>query len=288
MPISPTRPQGSAGREFTLTDAQFQFLSQFVYDQVGIKLPEQKRDMVYSRLVRRLRKLNLDSFAEYCDLLESASGEAEIGNLINAITTNTTSFFREAHHFEHLAKEVLAPLLKSNPPEKRLRMWSAACSAGMETYSMAMVLHKVFGSQLNYWDAKILATDIDTGILDIARSGNYADEQWDKIPDVFRKAYVERDEDNDAIQMKDCLRQLISYKKLNLLHNWPMKGQFDVVFCRNVVIYFDKPTQVTLFDKIANILKPGGFLYIGHSENLFGVSDKFISLGKTMYQRKEY
>lgn len=284
-----TAPKKDSGyeREFVLSNDQFAFISQFVYDQVGIKLPPQKRDMVYSRLVRRLRKLSLDSFSEYCALIGSPQGESEIGNLINAITTNTTSFFREGHHFEHLAKDVLAPLLRSHPPEKRLRLWSAACSAGMETYSMAMVLHKVFGAQLHQWDAKILATDIDTGILDIARKGNYADEQFGKIPDVFRKAYVDRDEDNDSIQMKDSVRRLISFKKLNLLHDWPMQGLFDVIFCRNVVIYFDKPTQKKLFAKIAAKLKPGGILYIGHSENLFGVSDDFISLGKTIYKRKE-
>ena len=267
-------------REFTFTDREFKFLSGLARERTGIVLADHKRDMVYGRLVRRLRALKLSSFAEYCALLQSGTNDDEIMNLINAITTNLTHFFREGHHFEHLRDSVLAPLAKQ--PTGRFRMWSAACSSGMEPYSMAMVMKDVLPSG---WDAKILATDIDTNMLNTGKAGLYSDSEFDEIPKKYQRYVDTRSSGNGQMQMGSAIQSLISFKQLNLLEAWPMQGPFDVIFCRNVVIYFDKPTKEALFDRMADILKPGGWLYIGHSENLHGISDRFKLIGRTTYQR---
>ncbi|MEQ1705083.1 MAG: protein-glutamate O-methyltransferase [Rickettsiales bacterium] len=270
-------------REFSFSDREFTFLANLVSDRTGIVLTKNKKNMVYSRLVRRLRALHLSSFAEYCALLQSGAGDVEMGNLVNAITTNLTSFFREKHHFEHLRESVLLPLCSSSEKstQKKLRIWSAACSAGMEPYSIAMIVKSTI-SDLSGWDARILATDIDTNMLVTGRSGEYSSEQLANIPQPYHADI--RKEDNKII-MSDRLREIISFKQLNLLEKWPMSGLFDAVFCRNVVIYFDKPTQKILFNRIADLIKPDGYMYIGHSENLHNVCDRFELLGKTIYRK---
>lgn len=245
-------------------------------------LPDAKQDMVYSRLARRLRALGLKSFAEYCELIQSDSGIDEMGNLINAITTNLTSFFREGHHFEHLRDKVLLPLV-TNQKSKRLRIWSSACSAGMEPYSIAMTVRSVI-KNLAAWDARILATDIDTNMLEKGKAGEYNIDQLENIPPQYRHE-ITTIEKGERIRMADELKQLIAFKQLNLLERWPMSGLFDAVFCRNVVIYFDKNTQKTLFNRIADIMQPDGLLYIGHSENLHGVCDRFELIGRTIYRK---
>lgn len=266
-------------REFSFSDADFAFLSQLVSEKTGIVLAQHKKDMVYSRLARRLRALNLSSFAQYCDLVRSDAGVDEMGNLVNAITTNLTSFFRENHHFEHLRDKVLAPMAAKG--ERRLRIWSSAASSGMEPYSLAMTVKGAI-KNLGAWDAKILATDIDTNMLDKGRAGEYAAEQLPNIPAAYRE---DVETEGSTIRMSPALKSLISFKHLNLLEWWPMKGPFDAVFCRNVVIYFDKPTQATLFNRIADLIKPDGWLYIGHSENLFKVCDRFELVGRTIYRK---
>ena len=277
LSASAAAPSGRS-TEFELSDSQFQFLSELAHRRTGIVLAEGKRDMVYGRLVRRLRSLALDSFAEYCQLLSGEHADDEMGHLINAITTNLTGFFREEHHFEHLTDH-LATLL---PKQKRLRLWSAACSSGMEPYSMAMVLQAALGKTATH-DAKILATDIDTAMLQTGRAGTYRTSDVEKVPTAYRKDYAELD--GERVVMGDALRQLITFKPLNLLEAWPMRGPFDVIFCRNVVIYFDKPTKVELFDRMADMLTPGGLLYIGHSENLHNICNRFELVGRTIYQR---
>ncbi len=269
-------------REFSFSDREFRFLADLANKRTGIVLADHKKDMVYSRLVRRLRALNLKSFAEYCDLMKGLEGDDEIGNLVNAITTNLTSFFREAHHFEHLRDEVLAPLV-SSAKERRLRIWSAGCSAGMESYSIAMTVKSVL-KDASGWDAKILATDIDTNMLATGTAGKYAIEQYENIPASYRGdvALLKKEE---RIQMAENLQNMIAFKQLNLLESWPMKGPFDAVFCRNVVIYFDKPTQAKMFNRMADLIKPDGWLYIGHSENLFKVCDRFELVGRTIYKK---
>jgi len=268
-------------REFSFSDAEFSLLADIANHHTGIVLAQHKKDMVYSRLVRRLRALELSSFAEYCDLLQGPAAEHELGNLVNAITTNLTSFFREAHHFEHLRDHIALPMAAGK--EKRLRIWSAGCSQGMEPYSIAMTL-KAGLKNAPAMDVKILATDIDTNMLDKGVAGVYPMEQYENIPPAYRSD-VSKSTRSDTIEMSDALKAFIAFKHLNLLEAWPMKGQFDAVFCRNVVIYFDKPTQAKLFARMAELLKPSGFLYIGHSENLFKVSTQFELIGRTIYRR---
>jgi chemotaxis protein methyltransferase CheR len=268
-------------REFSFSDEEFRVLATIANKHTGIVLAEHKKDMVYSRLVRRLRALKLSSFSEYCDLLQGPHADDEMGDLVNAITTNLTSFFRESHHFEHLRDEVLAPLVAARA--NRLRIWSAGCSQGMEPYSIAMTMKAALkgGSSL---DAKILATDIDTNMLDKCNAGIYPFEQYENIPSIYR-GDVNKISGGQSIEMSHALKESISFKHLNLLEAWPMKGPFDVIFCRNVVIYFDKTTQAELFRRMAELLKPRGFLYIGHSENLFKVSTQFELIGRTIYRK---
>lgn len=268
-------------REFEFTDKDFRFLVKLVHERTGIVLGDHKRDMVYGRLARRLRKINIMRFDDYCALLNGSEGVDEMSHLVNAITTNLTSFFREQHHFEHLDQEVIKPIVEQKGFDKRLRIWSAGCSSGAEPYSIAMTIAKNVPSLAGF-DAKILATDIDTNMLDIGRNGHYSIEQYEKIPSRYREFVTAEGED---IIMSDKLRQLISFKHLNLLEKWPVKGPFDAIFCRNVVIYFSKDTQRALFDKYANLLKPDGWLYIGHSENLFNVCDRFKLVGRTIYRK---
>jgi|CXWL01.1.fsa_nt_gi chemotaxis protein methyltransferase CheR len=270
-------------REFAFSERDFSFIAGLVSKRTGIMLSENKKNMVYSRLARRLRVLGFNTFSQYCELIQSSAGDEEMGNLVNAITTNLTSFFREGHHFEHLRNNVLLPLAASAPKPKRLRIWSAGCSAGMESYSIALTI-KYALKDLSKWDAKILATDIDTNMLDIGRSGEYSVEQLEKIPASYRSD-IRSIDDGERIIMSEDLREIISFKQLNLLEKWPMSGIFDAVFCRNVVIYFDKPTQKVLFDRIADLIKPDGWLYIGHSENLHNVCDRFEPLGHTVYRK---
>lgn len=268
-------------REFAFGDEEFQFLAKLANARTGIVLAQHKRDMVYGRLARRLRALDLPTFADYCELLRSPEGEDEISHLINAITTNLTSFFREAHHFEHLGKEVLAPLA-ANPP-KRLRIWSAACSSGMEPYSIAMTLRHAI-RDLKGCDARILASDIDSNMLQTGMAGEYNASELENIPREMHRL-TRLSERVGKMHMTEELKQLIAFRRLNLMDAWPMKGPFDAIFCRNVVIYFDRPTKEKLFDRMADLLKPGGYLYIGHSETLHGICDRFELVGRTIYRR---
>ncbi len=271
----------SLQREFEFHPKDFHFIAGMVMEKTGIVLADHKMDMVYARIARRLRTLGLGSFREYCALLESECGKEEIGNFVNAITTNLTSFFRESHHFIHLRDDVLKPLLKSPPADRKLRLWSAACSSGAEPYSMAMTCCEAI-PDITKWDIKILATDIDTGMLAKASAGEYPASEAQSIPAPFQK-YI--DHASGKIQMAEKIRSLITFKQMNLMDNFPFKGGFDAVFCRNVVIYFNKDTQRTLFEKIALKMKPNGWLYIGHSENLHGISDRFQLQGRTLYRR---
>lgn len=269
-------------KEFLFTDKDFRFLASLANSKTGIVLTEQKKDMIYGRLARRIRALGLKSFAEYCDLLSSDKGDGEIGNLVNAVTTNLTSFFREPHHFEHL-HQLLQEIARKPPVDRRLRLWSSACSAGMEPYSMAMVLRGAI-PDVDKWDAKILATDIDTNMVATGARGEYSANDVSSVPAAYKK-FINPGSAADKRMMSDDIKKMIAFKSLNLLESWPMRGKFQAVFCRNVVIYFDKPTKQKLFDRIAEALDPGGILYIGHSENLNGMTDRFELIGRTTYRR---
>ncbi len=270
-------------REFAFTDRDFQFLAGLVNEHTGIMMPKHKSDMVYARLTKRLRSLNLQSFKEYCELLEQSDGDEELIHFVNSITTNLTGFFREGHHFDDLKQRLQA--IKAHPPaSRRIRIWSCASSTGQEPYSIAMTVADVFENAIG-WDIKILATDIDTNVLATARAGEYSTDMLSKIPEAYHKKYIEISKDGQSFTFKEAITKMITFNPLNLLSPWPMKGKFDIVFCRNVVIYFDKATQRTLFDRIADAMTPDGWLYIGHSENLFAVCDRFKLHGKTIYQR---
>jgi chemotaxis protein methyltransferase CheR len=271
-------------RDFVLTSEDFSFLAALVYKETGIVLGANKQTMVYSRLSRRLRELKIPDFKTYCRTVTEDTTGVEMGNLVNAITTNLTSFFRENHHFEHLKSAVLEPLLKT-AKTKRLRIWSAGCSQGCEPYSIAMVLADLL-DKYRGWDAKILATDIDTNMIARGRSGEYRAEDYDSIPAAYRKYVSVKRGGDDKMLMSPVIKSLITFNPLNLLvEPWPMRGVFDVIFCRNVVIYFDKDTQKILFNRYAEQMKSQGWLYIGHSENLSGVCNRFKLNGKTIYQK---
>jgi len=272
----------SVVQEFALRDGDFRKIVNLVMDKTGIVINDKKRAFVHGRLGRRLRALGLDDFSDYCRLLESPDGEPEHAMLVNAITTNHTSFFREPHHFDYLTGSVLPAIARDSAGTGRLRIWSAGCSTGEEPYTLAMALCGF--EPMRGWDRKILATDLDTNVVAHARSGRYDGERARTIPDAYRKRYVTMQPDGSA-SMGDELRELISFGPLNLLEPWPMRGPFDVVFCRNVVIYFDKPTQAKLFDRYADILRPDGWLFVGHSESLLNITDRFQLVGRTVYRR---
>jgi len=272
-------------QEYALRDADFRKIVQLVMDTAGIVLSDRKRPFVQGRLGRRLRVLGLADFRQYCNLLETPAGNDERGMLINAITTNHTAFFREPHHFTFLTKTILPTVAAAagNSQSGRLRIWSAGCSSGEEPYTIAMTLRDHQPS-LAGWDVKILATDLDTNVVAHAAAGIYDAERMESVPSTLRKRFVTELADGRS-QMNDDLYSLITFSPLNLLQKWPMKGPFDVIFCRNVVIYFDKPTQRTLFDRYAEMLKPDGWLFIGHSESLLNVTDRFNLVGRTTYRR---
>ncbi|CAK0764564.1 chemotaxis protein methyltransferase [uncultured Gammaproteobacteria bacterium] len=276
-------------REFPFERRHFDFISRLLHQLAGIHLPPHKLEMMYSRLGRRLRQLNLKDFDAYCALVDSAEGIDEVSFLVNALTTNLTSFFREPHHFHHLAQTVLPAVRQqqTNVAKPRLRVWSAGCSSGPEPYTIAMVMASTL-TDLRRWDARILATDIDTHMVDTARSGVYPADYGDGIPTGLKERFTRRDHGADgdpAMVMGDDLRRLIAFKPLNLLEDWPMKGPFDAIFCRNVLIYFDRAGRTHVIDKFTNLLAPNGFLYLGHSESLFGISDRFEQAGPTIYRR---
>jgi len=274
------RPPGAS-----MGDDQFRFLSQLVEGRTGIMIRPEKRQMLCSRLEKRLRALRLDGFAAYCDHLETEAGQAEIDELVNAVTTNLTHFFRERHHFEHLAKHGLPATMRSLEAHhsRRLRIWSAGCSTGQEPYSLAMTLAaEAVGIQS--WDARILATDVDTNVIDHAVAAHYPADQFDSVPETYRKRFCRKLRDG-SFEMTEDLRRWITFKQLNLMEPWPVGGPFEIIFCRNVVIYFDKATQATLFDRFAALMPVGGWLYIGHSESLFKVTDRFRLIGGTIYQK---
>lgn len=280
--LAPARPECGA----TLTEKTFAAIASMMHRETGIHLARTKLDMVQGRLQRRLRALRIETFEAYLDFVSGPDGAVERGSMINALTTNLTGFFRETHHFDYLEQAILPAFIAapaSGP--KRLRIWSSACSSGEEPYSIAMVLC-MNRALLRNCDVRILATDIDTEMVATGSAGCYESAKVRSVPEPLRKRFVHVDGDGRTARMADELKALIAFRSLNLLEPWPMRGPFDVIFCRNVVIYFDKDTQRTLFDRMANLLSPGGWLFIGHSESLFRISDRFEHLGRTIYQKR--
>ncbi len=269
-------------RQFELTDADFAFLCRLVRDHTGIALSDSKRELVYGRIGRRLRKLQLASFREYCDLLKLRP-EEELEHFVNAVTTNLTSFFREPHHFEHLAREVLPLLLAASAQRRRIRIWSAGCSTGEEAYSIAMVLRE--HGDLRHWDVRVLATDVDSNVIATARDGVYPRERVAVSEERAERWFRAVPGRPEALRVCPEVASLVTFRQLNLMAPWPMRGPFDVIFCRNVVIYFDKATQRDLFERLAQLQQPGAYLYIGHSESLLRISDRYELIGRTVWRR---
>lgn len=265
-----------------MTTENFHYIRDVVYDTCGIVLGDHKREMVYSRIARRIRALDLTDCEGYISYLESHK-EAEFSNFINAITTNLTSFFRENHHFEFLIDTVVDELKQYHSKDKRIRIWSAGCSTGEEPYSIAMTLADHF--KRPSWDLKILASDLDSNVLSTAKKGIYQSESITGLNKESTKHWFLHDKGHEKCKVNADLQTYITFKRLNLLAQWPMKGLFDVIFCRNVVIYFDQPTKDKLFKRYAQQLRKGGYLILGHSESLnLKTQTQFRALGKTIYQ----
>ena len=271
--------------EFALSHDDFRRISQMIYDDAGIMLTEGKAALVYARLAKRLRALKMQAFRDYCDLVASPAGAAERQEMLTSLTTNVTKFFREPHHFEHLKTQILAPLVQKGG---RLRLWSAACSTGQEPYSIAFTLLSAWPDAANH-DVKILATDIDRNVLAAAEAGVYAETLLDGVSPQMRARYFEP-VNGERAQMRvvQAVRRLITFRPLNLVESWPMQGQFQAIFCRNVVIYFDEPTQQRIWEKFTPRLAPEGALYIGHSERVTGLAAQHLrSHGVSTYRLTE-
>jgi chemotaxis protein methyltransferase CheR len=269
------------GPELVLSEAEFVRIRDLVREHTGIALSDAKRQLVHGRLARRLRALKLTSFTDYIRLLEKGD-EAEIEEFINAVTTNLTSFFREPHHFEFLGRDLLPAIAAT--AARRLRIWCCAASTGEEPYSIAMVLREA-QSLLAGWDVKVLATDLDSNVLGHAKWGVYTRDRFESMDSKRIARFFEPVSGEDRLSASDELRDLITFKQLNLMNEWPMKGPFDAIFCRNVIIYFDKATQRQLFERMATLQRPGDYLFLGHSESLYRVSERYELIGRTIYRR---
>ncbi len=274
-------------REFAFSDADFRGLAQYAYEQAGIALADSKRNLVYSRLSRRLRLLGIPTFREYREYL--ADNGSELENFINAISTNLTKFFRESHHFDHFRVNIAAAFAQAGHGKtgRRLRVWSAGCSSGEEPYTIAIVLkHEI--RDIDRQDVRILATDIDTEVISRGARGEYPAGSIDDVPRVYQE-YFQPTPGNgkgEYVAVDRGVRSLVAFRRLNLMATWPFNGPFDAIFCRNVMIYFDAPTKASLIERFTEKLKPGGFLYIGHSESLNGAHPGISLVGRTIYRRE--
>lgn len=261
-----------------LSDYEFEKISSLIYSLCGISLGAGKKELVTARLTKRLNELRLPDFDSYMKHLQRDASGYELLQMIDVITTNVTSFFREANHFEFLKERVL-PGYRNN--SEKLRVWSAGCSSGEEPYSLAILIFEELGNVL-LRDVKILATDISTHILSKAKEGVYDAQLVEGVPKILLTKYFDRLKQPDEFnapsyyyKIKPEVRNIVRFARLNLMEEWPMKGPFKVIFCRNVMIYFDKQTQEKLIGKYYNLLETGGYLFTGHSENLASVSHSF-------------
>ncbi|MCW5298303.1 CheR family methyltransferase [Herbaspirillum lusitanum] len=265
-------------KEFDFTNRDFDRVRDLIYKRAGIALAESKQEMVYSRLARRLRATGIASFVQYLDLLERGGDTDEWEAFTNALTTNLTSFFRESHHFP-----ILADFVKTL--KEPATVWCSAASTGEEPYTIAMTLCEAYGTLTP--PAQIIATDIDTNVLATGANGVYPIERIDKLsPERIKKFFLRGKGNQEGyVRVRPELRKLVTFKQLNLLgDSWPVTGQFDVIFCRNVMIYFDKPTQSKILSRFVPLMKPHALLFAGHSENFLYVSDALKLKGKTVYE----
>ncbi|WP_415900699.1 CheR family methyltransferase [Neptuniibacter sp. QD48_11] len=269
-------------REFTFTRQHFVKVRDELYDYAGIVLADHKQDMAYNRLVRRLRELKLANFDDYFSFLDN--NPVEFSQFINALTTNLTAFFREKHHFEFITNTIIPEIKASNA--SRVRGWSAGCSLGEEPYSLAITLLEA-GIDPSSWDIRLLATDIDSKVLSSAKSGIYTEDRIKNLPDSQLKRWFLKGKGSQKgfVKVKPELQNLLRFNYLNLMQDWPIEGPLDFIFCRNVMIYFDQNTQARLLDRMHSLLKPNGYLFVGHSEALARHASNFELVGKTIYRK---
>ncbi len=268
----------------TLSDADFHRLRTFIYEECGINLTEVKRSMLEGRLARRLRHLGLSSFRDYCTYLTSTQGrQAELTPMIDAVTTNKTDFFREANHFEYLTDQALPALLEGR---RRLALWSAGCSTGEEPYTLAIVLAEAGAG--SSFQASVLATDISSKVLEHAVRAVYDSERIAPVPPALKEKYFLRSKDRTRglVRVVPAIRSLVTFRRLNFMEDFMLPEPADVIFCRNVLIYFDRRTQERVLAKFARSLNPGGYLFVGHSETLFGMDVPFTPCAPTIYRKK--
>ena len=271
--------RAAADREFAFSAADLDRVRKLIYAHAGISLSPAKQDMVYSRLARRLRETRLKTFAEYLNLLERGD-KAEWEKFVNSLTTNLTSFFREPHHFP-----ILAEHLKKLRAKSSIKIWCSASSTGEEPYSIAMTVVETFGSFST--PVSIVASDLDTNVLATASKGVYPQDRLDKIsPERLSRFFTKGiGTQGGSYVVKPELRRMINFQRLNLLEaNWTIRGPLDVLFCRNVMIYFDKPTQYKILSRFAPLMSEDGLLFAGHSESFLHAADLFTSQGKTVYE----
>lgn len=278
-----------------LSEREFALLRDLIYSAAGITLNPGKKHLVQARLQKRLRHHDLNSYEAYYRLVAAGGSDSpELAELINCVTTNKTDFFREPHHFEFVARRIVPALITQAAQGKiarKLRVWHAGCSTGEEPYTLAITLAEALAGQ-SYWDVRQLASDIDTRVLAYAERGVYARSQADVIPPALLHKYFLRGTgpNVEMVRAQSRLREQIRFRQINLLADpWPLppRVRFDMIFCRNVVIYFDRPTQKRLFARFEQVLKPGGYLFIGHSESLLGLNTRFQPVGGTIYRLPE-
>jgi chemotaxis protein methyltransferase CheR len=271
----------------TLSARDFGRLSRFIYDTCGIKMPEVKKTMLEARLQKRLRSLELRSFSDYCDYLFAPEGqEKELVQMLDMVTTNKTDFFREPDHFAHLTQQVLPDWIKKHPGLP-LSIWSAGCSSGEEPYTLAMVLSE-FALKNPGFDFRILATDISTRVLEKAKTAIYPEASVEPVPKELKKKYLLRSKDRTSgmVRIVPELREKVRFRRLNFMdEDFGMREQLDIIFCRNVIIYFDRPTQEKLLQRFHRQMKMGAFIFMGHSETLSGLDVPLVSVFPTVYRK---
>ena len=280
----------ATGAEVAISDQEFRLIQSLVKTHTGIALSDHKRSLVVSRLGKRLRALSIESFRQYYEHLTRDEGGTEMEQFVNAITTNKTDFYRERAHFDFLGREVVdemkARALQTG--NRRIRIWSAGCSTGEEPYTIAITLRESLGSLLS-WDVRILASDIDTQVLAQATKGIYAAERAAEVPPPILRKHFLRGSGSSAgfVKVSKEIQSLVTFRQINFLEEpWPIRTRFDCIFCRNVIIYFDKPTQGRLMERFADLLQDDGYLFLGHSESMHGVCDRFSFLQNTVYRKK--
>jgi chemotaxis protein methyltransferase CheR len=268
----------AGAREFSFQAADFERVRKLIYQHAGISLSPVKQDMVYSRLARRLRATNCRSFSEYLDALEKGDS-SEWERFVNSLTTNLTSFFREPHHFP-----IFAEHLQKLGNRRPIRVWCSAASTGEEPYSIAITVAETLGSNSSH--VSIVASDLDTSVLETARKGVYSADRVEKLsPERLRRFFLRGTGAQEGyVAVRPELKEMVQFQRLNLLDtSYAVKGPLDVIFCRNVMIYFDKPTQYKILSRFAPMMQPDGLMFAGHSESFMHAADLFRSLGKTVY-----